>query len=357
MESMKSVRLSAAVVAILIAGSLLLLQRISIRRKKVEERAPLLFERKERDTHYELAYWWKGYREESFRAVFSVSKTDLAEAEREFGYEPTELARLLAAEDLRMRTELIRSLKSMARDEIARSRYAPYIVIEDQGAVAFSLNFRASPRLHDDIKAELNRIWGRLSEEQAVRQARFAQELEAKKREFLESRGLRFIGDRLGINYGLVIARNQPRLKPILEAIQAQNADLSLRRFLDFLLSFFQQVRYRTPPLQENNRFILGFWVPSRVLVENLGDCDSKGVSFSCLWTNFKEYPLVLVKVPNHMFVGVAVPMFGNAGITVGGLRYTLCEVTGPSRLPPGLLTNYSRLCLEGGQYIYEIVR
>jgi hypothetical protein len=57
------------------------------------------------------------------------------------------------------------------------------------------------------------------------------------------------------------------------------------------------------------------------------------------------------------MFVGVAVPMFGNDSVTVGGLRYTLCEVTGPSRLPPGLITNYSRLCLEGGQSVYEIIR
>jgi hypothetical protein len=354
---MKSVCLSATIVALMIAGSLLLLQHVSIRQRRAEAQPPPPFERQERDTHYELTYRWKGYQEESFQGVFSVSKADLAEAEKEFGYEPPELASALAAEDLRMREQLIHSLKNLARDEIAKSKFAPYFVIEEKGAFAFNLNYRASPRLQDDVKAEFNRISARLAEEQAAGQKRGVQKLEAKKREFLESRGLRTIGEKVAINYGLTIERNRPRIKPVLAAIQAQNPDLSLRRFLDFLLSFLQQIRYRIPPLQENNRFILGLWVPSRVLVENLGDCDSKGVTFSAFWTNLKKYPLILIKVPNHMLVGVAVPMFGNDGVTVGGLRYTLCEVTGPSRLPPGLLTNYSRICLEGGQYVYELIR
>jgi hypothetical protein len=354
---MRSVPLSAAAVVLLIAGSLLFLQRISIRQKKAEEPASLQFEKKEAETHYDLTYRWKGFREESFGAVFSVSKAGLAEAEREFGYEPAELAQLLAAEDLKMREGIIRSLKNLAREEIAKSRYAPYFVIEEKGVLAFNLNFSASPRLHDAVQAEFERISARLAEEQDSRQKKSVLELESKKREFLESRGLCAIGEKLGINYGLVIDRNRPRLKPVLESIRKQNSDLSLRRFLDFLLSFLQQVRYRIPPLQENNRLILGLWVPYRVLVENLGDCDSKGVTFSCLWANLAKYPLILIKVPNHMFVGVAVPMFGHDSVTVGGLRYTLCEVTGPSRLPPGLLTNYSRLCLEGGQSIYELIR
>jgi hypothetical protein len=354
---MKSVRLSAGFVVALIAGSLLSLQHLSIRQNPPDEDTLLSFEKKEREARYDLTYRWRGYREESFLAAFSVAKADLAEAEKEFGYEPSELASALAAEDLRMREELIRSLKNLARDEIANSRYAPYFVIEEKGAFAFNLNYRACPRLQDDVKAEFDRISARLAEEQAAGHKRCAQKLEAKKREFLESRGLRYIGEKVAINYGQVINRNRPRLKTVLEAIRAQNAGLSLRRFLDFLLSFLQQVRYRIPPLQENNRFILGLWVPSRVLVENLGDCDSKGVTFCALWTNVAKYPLILIKVPNHMFVGVAVPMFGNEGISLGGLRYTLCEVTGPNRLPPGLLTNYSRLCLEGGQYVYELVR
>lgn len=354
---MKSVWLSAVVIVILISGTLFVLQRVSVRPDEAAAEPLAPFERKESETSYELTYRWKGYREESFQGAFSVSKARLAEAEKEFGYEPAELASLLAAEDLRVRKEIIRSLREMALEEISKSRHAPYFVIEEKGALGFNLNYRTSARFQNEIKAEFDRISARLNREQAVLQERGFLEVEARKRAFLESRGLRFIGERLGINYGWLIDRNKPRLKPVLEAIQAQNPGLSLRRFLDVLLSFLQQVRYRIPPLQENSRFILGLWVPFRILVENLGDCDSKGVTFSCLWTNLTNYPLILIKVPNHMFIGVAVPMFGNASVTVGGLRYTLCEVTGPSLMPPGLLTNYSRLCLQGGQYVYELVR
>lgn len=354
---MKSVWLSAVVIVILISGTLFVLQRVSVRPDEAAAEPLAPFERKESETSYELTYRWKGYREESFQGAFSVSKARLAEAEKEFGYEPAELASLLAAEDLRVRKEIIRSLREMALEEISKSRYAPYFVIEEKGALGFNLNYRTSTRFQDEIKAEFDRISARLNREQADRQERGFLEVEARKRAFLESRGLRFIGERLGINYGWLIDRNKQRLKPVLEAIQAQNPGLSLRRFLDVLLSFLQQVRYRIPPLQENSRFILGLWVPFRILVENLGDCDSKGVTFSCLWTNLTNYPLILIKVPNHMFIGVAVPMFGNESVTVGGLRYTLCEVTGPSLIPPGLLTHYSRLCLQGGQYVYELVR
>ncbi len=354
---MKIVWLSATVLVLMIAGSLLFLQRLSMQRQEAETKPLTAFERQEGETSYELTYRWQGFRGESFKGAFSVSKSGLAEAEKEFGYEPAELASILAAEDLRIRQGIIRSLKEMALKEISKSRYAPYFVIEEKGALGFNLNYHTSTRFQDEIRAEFDRISARLTKERSLRQERGAQELAARRRAFLESRGLRFIGERLGINYGWLIDRNRLRLKPVLEAIRTQNPGLSLRRFLDLLLSFLQQIRYRIPPLRENNRFILGLWVPYRILVENLGDCDSKGVAFSCLWTNLTAYPLILIKVPNHMFIGVAVPMFGKENITVGGLRYTLCEVTGPSRIPPGLLTNYSRLCLQSGQYVYELVR
>jgi hypothetical protein len=40
--------------------------------------------------------------------------------------------------------------------------------------------------------------------------------------------------------------------------------------------------------------------------------------------------------------------------VTVGGLRYTLCEVTGLELLPPGYISSYSQMYLESGRYSYE---
>jgi hypothetical protein len=102
---------------------------------------------------------------------------------------------------------------------------------------------------------------------------------------------------------------------------------------------------------------ILEFWVPLKVLVENMGDCDSKGVAFASMWTNYKKYPLILIRIPNHLFLGIGIPSHSSEGIVVNGIRYTLCEVTGPDKIPPGLITQYSLLYLEGGKYEYEIIR
>ncbi len=97
--------------------------------------------------------------------------------------------------------------------------------------------------------------------------------------------------------------------------------------------------------------------MPPRVLVNNIGDCDSKGVTFASLWTNFKKYPFILIKIPKHLFVGVAIPSFSEEGFTINGIRYTLCEVTGPDLIPPGLISQYSWFYLQGGNYRYELIQ
>ena len=93
------------------------------------------------------------------------------------------------------------------------------------------------------------------------------------------------------------------------------------------------------------------------VLVNNMGDCDSKSVLFASLWTIFRSYRLLLIKIPNHMLVGVAVPSYSTEGVVINGLRYTLLEVTGQDKMPPGLITPRSRTFIQGGSYIYELVR
>jgi len=132
---------------------------------------------------------------------------------------------------------------------------------------------------------------------------------------------------------------------------------LNIQQFLSFLLSYIQEIRYGIPPLMENGKYIMGFWVPPKVLINNFGDCDSKGVTFASMWINFKKYPILLIRIPKHLFIGLAVPSFSEEGVTINGLRYTLCEVTGPDKLPPGMIAPYSQLHLEGGNYSYELIR
>ncbi|MCJ7680446.1 MAG: hypothetical protein MUP70_06965 [Candidatus Aminicenantes bacterium] len=46
-----------------------------------------------------------------------------------------------------------------------------------------------------------------------------------------------------------------------------------------------------------------------------------------------------------------------DSGVVINGLRYTLCEVVGPDRILPGLISSHSRMYLESGRYRYELIR
>ena len=173
---------------------------------------------------------------------------------------------------------------------------------------------------------------------------------------YLEERGLRFIGDKIGVMYEFCVTKNRQRVTHVAELMKNLKSDMSLRQYLEIVLAFVQEIRYGIPPLEENKKVILEFWVPPKVLANNFGDCDSKVATFASLWTDYKKYPVLLVKIPNHMFVGLAIPSIGVGTIIINGLRYTLCEVAGPDKIPPGLLTAYSQLYLESGHYYYEIV-
>ncbi len=122
-------------------------------------------------------------------------------------------------------------------------------------------------------------------------------------------------------------------------------------------VAFVQSMGYGTPPINEAEKIILGFWPPPKVLVNNYGDCDSKAVVFASLWGHFTRYPLILIRVPSHLFIGVAIPSFHRERFTINGLRYTFCEVSGPELVPPGFISPLSRVYLENGGFHYELIR
>jgi len=72
------------------------------------------------------------------------------------------------------------------------------------------------------------------------------------------------------------------------------NKDMSLRKFLALTLAFVQEIRFEISPLKENNKYINGFWVPHRIIVDNKGDCNSKGATSSVRSPELKKYLLEL---------------------------------------------------------------
>jgi hypothetical protein len=256
-----------------------------------------------------------------------------------------------------MREEMIIYLEEYTRQQIEKSKYSQYILIEKIDAKKFKLKLSVPTPLSKKVKPEFERIKNKLAKEQNAYFKKIRKEQKKQEKAFLEKRGFRVVGDKIEVNYSLCVRKNRLRVKQVVEQMRQLKKKMSLRQFLFLMSAFIQEIKYGIPPFKENNRLIAEFWVPPKVLVNNLGDCDSKGVTFASMWTNFKNYPLVLIKIPDHLFVGLAIPSVGRDKITINGLNYTLIEVTGPDKMPPGLITNYSHFYLEGGQFRYELIR
>ena len=316
----------------------------------------IAFDRNETSGAYELTYGWKDFKGELNTVSFSLSKQQLAEAEAEFGYYPDELAKHLEESLAAMREEMMSHLERFTSQQVLMSKYSRYITMDKVSPKDFNLKISAPASLSKEAKAEFDRIMSEITTEQEACLQRIEKEQERKKKEFIESRGFRFTGDAMSVNYRRVVNNNRPRVEPALAAMRDKFRKKSLRQFLALMLAFIQEIRYGLPPLEEKNKVILEFWVPPKVLVSNFGDCDSKGVTFASMWTNFKNYPFILIKIPKHLFVGVGIPSISGQGFTINGIRYTLCEVTGPDLIPPGMITQYSLLYLQGGNYRYELI-
>jgi len=316
-----------------------------------------IFEKIEKETGYELTYGWRDYGGDGYSMTFSISKQQLSDAEEEFGYYPEELEKHLEESFEKMREEMITYLQEFTRRQIEKSKYPQYILIEKIDAKKFKLKISVPSALYEEVKAASEMIKDKLGIEENTYFKKIEKEQKKKEKAFLKRRGFRVIGDRIEVDYSLCVRNNRPRIKKVVERMKKIKKKMSLRQLLFLMSAFIQEIKYGTPPFEENNKIIAGFWVPPKVLVNNFGDCDSKGVAFASMWTNFKRYPLILIKIPNHLFLGLAIPSIGRDEITINGLSYTLCEVTGPDKIPPGLITNYSRFYLEGGRFRYELIR
>ncbi|UCE40910.1 MAG: hypothetical protein JSV17_15920 [Candidatus Aminicenantes bacterium] len=315
-----------------------------------------VFDRQEDEDNYYLTYGWADFTGNSHHLSFPLSKSMLNEAEKEFGYFPADLRKHMDDSMELSEEKMIEDLREFVEELIRKSKYPEYIIIENITAKSFDLKLSVPPSLHKKVKREFDKIKVKIAKEQEKYLKRAEKEQDEERIEFFESRGIRVFDDKIGVNHGFCVMRNKDRIRPIFEIMHKNYANFSLHQFLGLLLAFIQDIRYYIPPLQERGKTILSFWVPPRVLADNFGDCDSKGVTFASFWTNFKKYPILLITVPNHFFVGLAIPSFTGEGLVVNGVRYTLCEVTGPGKMPPGMIGRYSLACLQNGQYVYEIV-
>jgi len=317
------------------------------------------FQKIDRENYYDITYGWENNQGRLFDISFSYPIRFLSEAEEEFGYYQEEMDEYINKNLEGIRKEAVAYLKEKTIKFINDSEYSDFIFIEDSEPERFNIKLSvpySHAKEYEEIKAEFNKITQQTAGEQEKYFRKIEREQKRIKEQFLEMRLLRFVGDRIGVHYTLCVQKNRPRVKDVMEVIRDSNNTMPLQKFLALMLAFIQEIRFEIPPIRENNKYIGGFWVPPRVIVDNKGDCDSKGVTFASLWRNFKSYPLIIIRIPNHMLIGVAVPTIGKNVLVINGLRYTLCEVTGPEKIPPGIVSNYSLSYLKSRNYVYEII-
>jgi hypothetical protein len=165
---------------------------------------------------------------------------------------------------------------------------------------------------------------------------RFPDEWDAVTDALVRERGLRFEGHRLQIDYDGLAARASGPLAGCHRALRWAAGRGGDRRLLEVVLSFLQEIPYEVPPDRPSGPKTFGLYVPTEVLVGNHGDCDSKALTFAALW-KLVDVPVVLVRVPGHMLLGVAVrPGPGERFVRLGNRYFVLCEVAGPAKRRPG---------------------
>jgi hypothetical protein len=149
-------------------------------------------------------------------------------------------------------------------------------------------------------------------------------------------RGILMQGDVIEPHHEVLAARAARPLADCFRALERATAEGGPRHRLGAFLAFLQEIPYEQPPARFKGRDILGLYVPTEVLVGRHGDCDSKAVTFAALWRNL-ETPVLLISLPRHMLVGVAVPPGpGEHYVQLGNRYFVLCEVAGPGKLHPG---------------------
>lgn len=279
------------------------------------------FRRDDEGERLRLSYGFIDYDGRPRHVTCEISKRDYDRDLTSFGYFQDELDRAVG-----------QGLRELFEQEVGQRGLRPYIRFEVHNGTGYRWRWRVPDGMEaaaaERLEARLRAFDGWLD-----------RELSRKKEElvgrYLQERGLRLKGDEVSIDYQREVERDTGPLADCFAALRraGEGGD---RRLLGTFLAFFQEIRYEVPPAVELGRHILGFRVPTAVLVRGAGDCDSKSAAFCALWRHLPERA-ILILVPGHALVGVeGKPRADEAYVRLGNRYFVLCEVVGPGKIPPG---------------------
>lgn len=150
-------------------------------------------------------------------------------------------------------------------------------------------------------------------------------------------------------------------VKPLVAASQAfyekLESDSDSRAYFSLLLGWIQSIPYDTleDRVVSNGS---GYAPPVSVLMQNLGDCDSKAVLASSMVRAFlPSTKMIMVFLPNHALLGIALtPMVNERTIEHDGDTFVLYDPTGPALIPFGQVSEDTERHIVTGRYQVEIM-
>jgi hypothetical protein len=280
------------------------------------------FHRDDAGERLRLSYGFVDYSGRPRHVSCEIDKRDYERDLASFGYFEDEL-RKAVGEGLRERFER----------EAERRGLRPYLHFELEGGTGYRWRWRIPEGME---AAAAERLEARLRDFDAWLDQRLARQKEELVAQYLRQRGFLLKDGEISIDYEREVERDTGPLADCFAALRRAGEGGSDRRLLGLFLAFVQELRYEVPPDVDLGRHILGFRVPTAVLVRGGGDCDSKSATFCALWRHLPQRA-ILILVPGHALVGVeGKPRADEAFVRLGNRYFVLCEVAGPGKIPPG---------------------
>jgi hypothetical protein len=298
------------------------------------------FNRTREGERYKVSYGFIDHHGVEHEVTCGISSRDHEREAAAYGYTDAEVS---AAVDAGLRRYL--------EEELAARGLTEYVRLQiSDGAV------RAESKLPPvDDGREYSRMVAGLNGFYSLWEDALPKKRDALREEILKERGLWVHGNTIYPDYPQIAARATRPLGECFRALQRAGGGYNERQYLGLFVAFFQEIAYKIPPEVVGGRETLGLWVPTEVLINNHGDCDSKAVAFGALWRSF-GLPTLVIVVPRHVLVGVPVrPGPGEKHILINNRYYLLAEVAGPGKRRPGSANDESLAHLSG-HFLYRLI-
>lgn len=139
------------------------------------------------------------------------------------------------------------------------------------------------------------------------------------------------------------------------QSLLAQGQGTDVRTASGYLLGYFQSIPYDTL-LSRTTSNGAGFKTPYGLITGNKGDCDTKSVAMAAVLRQlYPNLRITMVYVPDHAFLGVAIPRGPrDYALNLGGTPFVLVDPTGPRMLKVGEVDPKALDDLEAGRYSYQ---